>query len=912
MNTTHYAHLPFRFALGLCAALPLAASALTVGNLSDGSLSGNTLTVTADVSGVAANATATLWIGQATPRDGDPANLLASVASTQYTADSHVEFNTPILLGAKIAFKIVVTEGDTQAESVVKTIIAYDNFGYTYTGTGVGNWHDPANWNDGNTGDGVPCVGYPAYSKNWINMGSGTKEVHVDAAYVGFNEFHVTASGLNLTMVGDSDDAEIHPNNFFTGANTTIVYDHLRLHGNNYRINDGSSVSLINGTYFSVQWWFYVTGQNATLSIGPGCRLRASVGDGYFWYGTELSGQNATIIINDGLLETPRLRIGTTSTAAPKGLQFLGTSPKMECKTEFLVVEPNLSGSPTVEFVVPSGGYATAPIRKITNDTDNGVFAGHTVLNWQTEIHGAPPILFKINEYSPFFSGSLVDDVLLVDWSNNGGCSAGINTDATDCGVDYAAFEDPDHNSFYTDSNVDGVAATRVWAHLTGTGEPASKTLVNSTASESVSGSALTVNASLLDYDGGNGTSTATLYVGYTGPAGDPTTNMAAVASTTLANGNAFTFSADVVLGSKTAYAVVVENTQGKWHYVSSTSTNIVQVRDSAQYVWVNNNSGLWSDPANWTCTVNDNKARLGYPSYGNSVRWLGNQTAVVEVDAAYTGLADVFVDNPGLNLTLIGTVDGASVHFGNTHCTANTRITLDNVLSSSSGGASVGDNGSFTLLHGSTFSTAWEFKVEGANALLHVGDGSSLTVATSGDGQPYRLGLYGENARIEIDNSTVSVRSLRINYDADKVAPYGIVFSGTNPVLRASNRLQIIRAASDGGRPTFLFSVPANGYVAAPIQRNGSGYKFLDTTYSANIPATLFQINRHSPFFNESKTADVQLVSWPSQGIDTAGVEFDTSVPGSRFYYMPAEDSKKTDIYVQLQGHGHTVVLFR
>lgn len=890
---------------------PLAASAVNV-SITASALNGNDLSVTAEVTGAAGVVDLTLQLGAAAPKDGDPASLMQGVATATLIGNgTHTFPNQHVVLGTKVAFNVVATDnGDsTTAATAVETITATDNAGYTYNGTGTGMWSDSANWSN-DARDGLDRLGYPAYASGWVNMGGGTKEVHVDAAYSGLGEFHTTWSGLNLTLVGDTNDAALGVGSYHTDSNTSVTFDHIRIEGRSaYTVNANASVSLLNGAYLSTRWEYNINGDNAYTYVGSGSELYVAT---EWWYALRIDGANALLEIEDGTVRA-RVRFGQlNASATPKGIRFLGSSPHLNVTAECVIVNPSLPGSPVFEFVVPAGGYASAPIQKVNGDAFP--LAGHSYQDHMDAVHNAPPIIFSVNEFSPFFSESDVSDILLVDWVNPGNCNAGINTDATDCGIDYAAFADPDNNWFSTDSTIEGVDATRVFVHLTGTGEPSSKTLVNSAVSGSVADTTLTVNATLREYDNGNGTSIATLYVGSTGPNGDPTTNMAAVATATLANGNPFSMTAPVVLGSQVAYAVIVENTQDQWFYSSSTSTNIVQVRDSnVEYRWVNNATGLWSDPANWTCTATDGKARLGYPSYGNIVRWYGNQTATVYVDGEYTDLAHCFWDNPGLTLTLVGTVANAKTLFGNTSTTANTHITLDGV-EGSTGGFGVGDNGEFRLVNGAAFSTAWRCEIEGNNALLYVGEGCRLTVATSGDGYEYRLGLAGTDSQIIIDGGTVSARCVKIGKSKTAV-PRGITFSGLNPVLRVSKQFRVEQALDDGGSPMFLFVVPESGWTVAPIQRNNSNQVFLDQSTSADIPAVLFKIDSHSPFLlNRGRAEQVPLVSWDGYGINTAGIAFDDSLSSTtcQFYYTPADAATKTGLWAHLQGHGHTLILIK
>ena len=892
----------------LCAALlPATSRAITAANLSDGSLSGNTLTVSADISGVVGETTLALWIGQAEPKDGDPAALLAAatapVSTVSVTADGNYTLSGHVVLGTKVAFKIVATDGNASAETGVKTMKLKDETEY-YCNNKSGVWSDPSIWDKGT--DNGNRLGYPSYGSKFIFSG-GTCNVQVDAEYTDLAGKSMGWNNVNVTLIGTVPGAALKGGYGLECYSANLTLDAVRVECASYDVKSGKSLRLVNGAYMSSRWWITANADNSTIYVGSGSTISAST---EWWYGIQISGENSVLEIEDAYVYTPRLHIGRGGSAnTPKGIRFLGTNPRMDVSAGFLITKSDLAGSPILEFVVPYGGYSAAPLQRDRGNAEF-MFAGHSYLDHPDAVHGAPPIKFKISERSPFFTQEDVMDVLLVDWSYNGSSSAGINTDATDCGISFVAFEDSVNNSFFTDSNVAGVDATRVWAHLSGTGEPFSRTLVAPEITGTLEGSTLTTTASLSDF--GDGTATATLYVGHAGPAGDPTANMSAVDSATLTDNSGITLSApNIVFGSQTAYAIVVVNTQGAKAYTSSTVTNVMQVNDSGvQYIWVNNTTGAWSNPDNWTCAANDGKSRLGYPSYGNSVRWYGNQTAVVYVDGPYTGLGDAFVDNPGLNLTLVGTVEGASALFGNTHTTYNTHITLDNVTSSS-GGFGVGNNGEFWLVNGASFSTAWRCEIEGDHALLHVGDGCTLTVATSNDGYEYRLGLAGEGSRIEIDNGTVVTRCLKIGKTKTAV-PDGIVFTGTNPVLRVAKQFRIEQALDDGGSPTFLFSVPIGGYAQAPIQRNGSDRLFLDQSKGTGVPPVLFAVDRRSPFFQDKNTMDVPLVAWNNAaGINTDGIVFESS-DSVRFFYTPEEGATKTGLWVNLQGHGFTMILFR
>jgi hypothetical protein len=128
------------------------------------------------------------------------------------------------------------------------------------------------------------------------------------------------------------------------------------------------------------------------------------------------------------------------------------------------------------------------------------------------------------------------------------------------------------------------------------------------------------------------------LYIGEAGPRdGEPSATDSA-ATLAIAGDGSYNLTAQISVGAKIAYKAVLGSDES--------ATGTITATDNVQYIWVNNATGNWHDPANWTRDSNDGYKNIGYPAYttGN-IRFLGNQTAEVAVDADYS-FGDLFIDN--------------------------------------------------------------------------------------------------------------------------------------------------------------------------------------------------------------------------------------------------------------------------
>ena len=331
------------------------------------------------------------------------------------------------LLGTKVAYKIV---SDTvidsthtwTSETTLKTATVNDPAVYRWKNNATGLWSDSANWTRTSDDDGLPRLGYPSYGSQFNVYGdSQTSEIQVDANY----ENLVSGSTLgwggdNITFRGIVDGAAIgYPENagFRDGqySNVKITFDNVALTCGSYHVYANSSLTMLNGAHLYMRWEFIANGDNASLSVGDGCELYQHGVDGDRF---EFAGENASIVISNGVVKANTLRIGGSGDddvsqegKTPKGIFFYGDSPQLQI-LQYAKVHADMGAELPVVFTVPETGYTATPIVK-TGGT-NKEFA-------EKKSSDIPGLVFMIDRNSPFYSQRKATlEQVFIDWRYDG------------------------------------------------------------------------------------------------------------------------------------------------------------------------------------------------------------------------------------------------------------------------------------------------------------------------------------------------------------------------------------------------------------------------------------------------------------------------------------------------------------
>ena len=394
----------------------------------------NTLTVTANVTSLNGDsAKVFLAVGMAEPKAGDPAALMTGVITNTVTATGDTVFVWDgALLGTKLAFAVmnVVESGGTASTNATSVVVEtlQDPAEYFWKADEIGYWSDSTKWTT-SVADGLPRLGYPSYGSRFqTRWGSKTAVIYVDAAYEGLRG--TTALGWRndrITFIGTVPGASIgYPENAGFADdqydNTHITLDGVSLTCGSFHVKFDSSLTMLNGAYLYTRWETYVRGENASLFVGNGCELyqRGVDGDRF-----EFAGENASIVISNGLVRANTMRIGGNGDSdttyvgkTPKGIFFLGERPQLQV-LQYAKIHADMGAQLPVVFTIPTNGFERTPIVKM--GTANRIFP---------DLNGdIPGMLFSIDEKSPYIAVKSKFVQSLVDWTYNNS-SYEVNTSA--------------------------------------------------------------------------------------------------------------------------------------------------------------------------------------------------------------------------------------------------------------------------------------------------------------------------------------------------------------------------------------------------------------------------------------------------------------------------------------------------
>ena len=263
----------------------------------------------------------------------------------------------------------------SSSTSAPTTVMSKDTTTYTWTGRGAeGDWTDPANWSDNQEGD---CLHFPGTSGATATFPAGTKLTFVVTTSVTCGWLNMNSANNELTFV---------PGEGVTTNDVRWTISSINLNANDTRLT-------FDGVAFAPGGISLGTRSKLTLKNG------ANVHTGDLWfdnYGVlDMSGDSwlscnqiglggGDSVIDDSTLWTRshdclgRKYVGGSIT-------FRGTHPIWWHNNKDGYFYSNLANAGyQLNFAVPVGGYAVAPIRAISNQAylfgNNGNSAGSSVL----------------------------------------------------------------------------------------------------------------------------------------------------------------------------------------------------------------------------------------------------------------------------------------------------------------------------------------------------------------------------------------------------------------------------------------------------------------------------------------------------------------------------------------------------
>ena len=315
------------------------------------------LTFTSALSEVGAGgkATVTLFTGES----NDPATFVQAENPIEVTDTSSFSISHTFDTFEKTyygCFRVVnEAEGGTVAWTnwtAVTYKTTQDTTTYTWTGAGADNsWTNSANWSDNKDGD---CLGYPQ-SVNATVYFKKDARVNLDLplkADGGENmgSFYINQAGIDVTFYSDDPNAYglVLKSFTTTTGNSRWTLDHAYVNrAASWTWASGTTLVLTNGAHFAMSG-STVAG---TVIISADSLFEATTS-------TTING-GGQIVVNDATYKNGgnlEFKTGASS------LRFEGTHPKwLQTSQAGLVYASAAGADPHIEFVVPEGGFESAP-----------------------------------------------------------------------------------------------------------------------------------------------------------------------------------------------------------------------------------------------------------------------------------------------------------------------------------------------------------------------------------------------------------------------------------------------------------------------------------------------------------------------------------------------------------------------
>ena len=234
-----------------------------------------------------------------------------------------------------------------------------------------GDWSDPDHWANDKNGD---CLGYPQSSAATASFLSCTHAnpvtVNVNGKYTvkKINFFDAEPADLSFVGTGTNTsslttiDENTIVNEYMQDGSRLLVKD-LKFNGNNKELklaqkesNTATNVAVVfsGAAVENVKaLWFRVNESSLTFCDGSTVVLTEKLSVG---------GTNTVITIDNSTVTTPSVYAGDNRASSGLKLCFVGADPSLAVSVNFQTY--NRADTICLEFAVPVGGYASAPLVK--------------------------------------------------------------------------------------------------------------------------------------------------------------------------------------------------------------------------------------------------------------------------------------------------------------------------------------------------------------------------------------------------------------------------------------------------------------------------------------------------------------------------------------------------------------------
>ena len=331
-------------------------------------------------------------------------NTLAAVIAADGSPDFSFAWSAPTF-GETVYWAVEIENAATDpanghwvSRSAVSSFTTIDEATYTWqavNGDWTGDWSDPAHWADDKGGD---TFGYPCTADATARIDQGTVSMDVSAT-IGWIVFGADGP---VTITG----------------NGTLTVSSATYGGNWLLVPDGADVVFAGGVTANFPTASFAvsapsqsqTNYAARLTVADGASFRAA--DIVLSYGGVFEIDDATARVDGVYLNHGASATGRTAFVATGGLlRLAGAAPALTVLKNIRCY--NTAGCTVggaVEFSVPKGGWASAPISMI------GTNAGYTFCGDSNISANSVPVLVRLAEDAPIYHVAGTIDTQLATW----------------------------------------------------------------------------------------------------------------------------------------------------------------------------------------------------------------------------------------------------------------------------------------------------------------------------------------------------------------------------------------------------------------------------------------------------------------------------------------------------------------
>ena len=355
--------------------------------------------------GMTGAAVVTLYAGPSTATEADLVAVepAVTVSDTSPFAITHtfpaVETTYKWQLRAVAASAGATTNLETR--TAVASVATLDTTTYTWkTSVTSGNWSDPANWTDNQGGD---CLGYPqtAAATALFPLDTDANVVFTEALTVG--TVNLSAAGLDITF--SQGGASTNATKLTTGtlnlngARGAVTLDNVAIASSAHiTLGERRALSLVNGANLHTTVYLYHQVSNTVL-VADNSLLSC---DWMYFGGGSLTISNATLWTRGHNYIGANRTGGRVLIAGEHPFWYHAGPSACFCSTL-------ANANAQIDFLVPVGGFATAPIRAVSTEK---YYMGNN-----SDKAGACPLTVNVLDESPANYADATITSPLIDWT---------------------------------------------------------------------------------------------------------------------------------------------------------------------------------------------------------------------------------------------------------------------------------------------------------------------------------------------------------------------------------------------------------------------------------------------------------------------------------------------------------------